>query len=117
MSYDTFKRVFDLFICLVITTPVLIASLFIILISLVTSGFPILFWSDRVGKNNKIFKMAKFRTMKLDTPDVATHLLADPERYLTPVGKFLRKSSLDELPQFLNILKGEMSFGSSSSSI
>jgi O-antigen biosynthesis protein WbqP len=75
-----------------------------------TSKGPTLYWSDRVGKNNVIFKMPKFRTMRTDTPAVATHLLNDPDRWLTPIGKFLRKSSLDELPQLLSILKGDMSF-------
>ena len=74
-----------------------------------TSPGPILYWSDRVGRNNTIFKMPKFRTMRIDTPAVATHLLGDPDRWLTPVGKFLRKSSLDELPQLFSILKGDMS--------
>jgi len=69
-----------------------------------------LYWSDRVGKGNTIFKMPKFRTMKVNTPAVATHLLDDPDRFLTPIGKFLRKSSLDELPQLLSIIKGDMSF-------
>lgn len=75
-----------------------------------TSKGPILYWSDRVGRNNAIFKMPKFRTMRTDTPAVATHLLGDPDRWLTPVGKFLRKSSLDELPQLFSILNGDMSF-------
>ena len=69
-----------------------------------------MYWSDRVGKGNTIFKMPKFRTMKVNTPAVATHLLDDPDRFLTPIGKFLRKSSLDELPQLLSIIKGDMSF-------
>ena len=75
-----------------------------------TSKGPVLYWSGRVGKNNAIFKMPKFRSMKIDTPVVATHLLADPKSVLTPVGDFLRKSSLDELPQLWCILKGDMSF-------
>ncbi len=75
-----------------------------------TSRGPVLYWSDRVGVNNTIFRMPKFRTMKIDTPPVATHLLSNPDHYLTPIGKFLRKSSLDELPQLLSILKGDMSF-------
>ncbi len=79
-------------------------------IVILTSPGPVLYWSDRVGRNNSIFKMPKFRTMMTDTPAVATHLLTDPDRYLTPAGKFLRKSSLDELPQLWNILRGEMSF-------
>jgi len=75
-----------------------------------TSRGPALYWSDRVGKNNTIFRMPKFRTMRTDTPAVATHLLSNPDVYLTPIGNFLRKSSLDELPQLLSILKGDMSF-------
>jgi O-antigen biosynthesis protein WbqP len=74
-----------------------------------TSKGPSMYWSDRVGRGNAIFKMPKFRTMRIDTPAVATHLLGDPDRWLTPVGKFLRKSSLDELPQLFSILKGDMS--------
>ena len=74
-----------------------------------TSPGQVLYWSDRVGHNNALFKMPKFRTMRSDTPAVATHLLSDPARWLTPVGKFLRKSSLDELPQLWSILVGHMS--------
>jgi O-antigen biosynthesis protein WbqP len=75
-----------------------------------TAAGSVLYWSDRVGRNNKIFKMPKFRTMRVDTPAVATHLLPDVKQFLTPVGSFLRKSSLDELPQLWSILKGDMSF-------
>ena len=77
---------------------------------LLTSPGPAIYWSDRVGQRNRIFKMPKFRTMRVDTPAVATHLLADPDKVLTPIGSFLRKSSLDELPQLWSILKGDMSF-------
>ena len=76
----------------------------------VTSRGPAFYWSDRVGKNNQIFRMPKFRSMRVDTPAVATHLLNDPANYLTPIGAFIRKSSLDELPQLLSILSGDMSF-------
>ena len=76
----------------------------------ITSPGPILYWSDRVGRNNKLFKMPKFRTMKVGTPTVATHLLNDPDAHLTQIGSFLRKSSLDELPQLWSILIGDMSF-------
>jgi O-antigen biosynthesis protein WbqP len=76
----------------------------------ITSKGPALYWSERVGINNALFKMPKFRTMKLNTPAVATHLLDNPHEYLTPIGSFLRKTSLDELPQLWSILKGEMSF-------
>lgn len=75
-----------------------------------TSKGPILYWSDRVGCNNKIFKMPKFRSMRIGTPEVATHMLSNPDSYLTPIGSFLRKSSLDELPQLWSIIKGDMSF-------
>jgi O-antigen biosynthesis protein WbqP len=75
-----------------------------------TSPGPVIYWSDRVGQFNKIFKMPKFRSLKTDTPAVATHLLKDPNQWLTPVGSFLRKSSLDEIPQLWSILKGDMSF-------
>jgi len=78
-------------------------------VSLTSTGSP-LYWSTRVGRQNRIFKMPKFRTMQIDTPAVATHLLPDPDRWLTPIGSFLRKTSLDELPQLWSILKGEMSF-------
>lgn len=103
------KRLFD-FICsltatLLLAVPMLLTALAVKL----TSPGPILYWSDRVGRNNAIFKMPKFRTMRTDTPAVATHLLGDPDRWLTPIGKFLRKSSLDELPQLFSILNGDMS--------
>lgn len=75
-----------------------------------TSKGPVLYWSDRIGVDNKVFKMPKFRTMRVNTPPVATHLLKNPEHFLTTIGQFLRRLSLDELPQFLSILKGDMSF-------
>ena len=75
-----------------------------------TSKGSVLYWSDRVGKNNKIFRMPKFRTMRIDTPTIATHLMNDPKTFLSPLGGFLRKSSLDELPQLFTIIKGDMSF-------
>lgn len=80
-----------------------------VLVKLTSKG-PVLYWSDRVGRCNIVFQMPKFRTMRTETPPLATHLLGDPDRYLTPVGKFLRKSSLDELPQLISILTGDMSF-------
>jgi O-antigen biosynthesis protein WbqP len=104
------KRSFDLFMCL---TAALLLLPFFILITLsvrLTSRGPVLYWSDRVGLGNIIFKMPKFRTMQLSTPAVATHLLIDPDHYLTPIGSFLRKTSLDELPQLWSIMKGDMSF-------
>jgi O-antigen biosynthesis protein WbqP len=104
------KRAFDIIMALIALFLVLVPMLFIALLVKITSRGPILYWSDRVGQNNVIFRMPKFRTMKIDTPAVATHLLTDPDHYLTPVGVFLRKSSLDELPQLFSILKGNMSF-------
>jgi O-antigen biosynthesis protein WbqP len=104
------KRLFDLalavFAGIVLLIPIIIVSLLVRF----TSPGPILYWSDRVGKRNILFKMPKFRTMRVGTPAVATHLLADPGAYLTPIGSFLRKSSLDELPQIWSILAGDMSF-------
>ena len=91
---------------LLLALPIIMVS---VLVKLTSKG-PILYWSDRVGKDNIIFKMPKFRSMKIDTPTVATHLLSDPKNALTPVGDFLRKSSLDELPQLWSIFKGHMSF-------
>ncbi len=76
----------------------------------IASPGPALYWSDRIGLNNSIFRMPKFRTMRTDTPAVATHLLSNPDAFITPVGRFLRKTSLDELPQLYSILKGDMSF-------
>jgi len=84
--------------------------IFISILIKATSEGPSFYWSDRVGKNNLIFKMPKFRTMKMDTPAMATHLLEDPRKFFTPIGSFLRKSSMDELPQLYSILKGDMSF-------
>ena len=104
------KRVFDfLLVCLaalILFVPVLLVAIAVLL----TSRGPVLYWSDRVGRNNVIFKMPKFRSMLVGTPAVATHLLADAHAHLTPIGSFLRKSSLDELPQLWSILAGDMSF-------
>lgn len=104
------KRLFDLILAAFILLIVIIPILIIALIVKLTSPGPALYWSDRVGLNNRLFKMPKFRSMKIDTPEVATHLLTDPQSAITPVGYILRKSSLDELPQLWNIFKGEMSF-------
>jgi O-antigen biosynthesis protein WbqP len=87
-----------------------VPMIFIAIIIKLTSKGPIIYWSDRVGINNTIFKMPKFRSMRLDAPTVATHLMKNPDLYLTPVGVFLRKFTLDELPQLWSILKGDMSF-------
>lgn len=104
------KRLVDFTLGLVVLTILLIPLVLVALLVRVTSSGPILYWSDRVGRNNRIFKMPKFRSMRTGTPAVATHLLASPADYLTPIGSFLRKSSLDELPQLWSILKGDMSF-------
>jgi|UniRef100_UPI00404834E4 O-antigen biosynthesis protein WbqP len=104
------KRAFDICIgclaALLLFVPVLLVAMAVRL----TSKGPALYWSDRVGRNNVIFKMPKFRSMRVGTPAVATHLLADARSHLTPIGSFLRKSSLDELPQLWSILAGDMSF-------
>ncbi len=84
--------------------------LFIVVLVKITSRGPALYWSDRVGRHNTIFRMPKFRTMMINTPAVATHLISNPAKYVTTIGKYLRKSSLDELPQLFSILKGDMSF-------
>lgn len=103
------KRLFDIVVALIIFGLLFVPMVIIAAMIRVTSRGPVLFWSDRVGKNNKIFRMPKFRTMHTDTPDVATHLLKDPDEYLTPVGPFLRKYSLDEFPQIWSVLTGDMS--------
>jgi O-antigen biosynthesis protein WbqP len=104
------KRVFD--VLLALTAGCLLAGPFFLIAALVrlTSPGPALYWSERVGRDNRLFRMPKFRSMKIDTPAVATHLLENPEQFLTPIGGFLRKSSLDELPQLWSILRGDMSF-------
>jgi O-antigen biosynthesis protein WbqP len=104
------KRLFDILLgclaALILFVPVLLVAIAVRL----TSKGPALYWSDRVGRNNVIFKMPKFRSMRVGTPAVATHLLVDARSHLTPIGSFLRKSSLDELPQLWSILAGDMSF-------
>lgn len=104
------KRLFDLFLGCLLSLLLLFACLFIACAVRMTSPGPALYWSDRVGRKNAIFRMPKFRTMRTDTPAVATHLLGNPDQFLTPIGSFLRKTSLDELPQLWSILKGDMSF-------
>lgn len=104
------KRLCDLCLALFASLFLALPFLLVAVVVRLTSTGPILYWSDRVGRYNKIFKMPKFRTMRIDTPAVATHLLSNPQQFLTPVGSFLRKSSLDELPQLWSILKGDMSF-------
>ncbi|HOI42453.1 MAG TPA: sugar transferase [Elusimicrobiales bacterium] len=102
------KRFLDLLLAVPAALLLLSPMLLIALLVKVTSRGPVLYWSDRVGRYNTIFRMPKFRTMRSDTPPVATHLLEDPASFLTPVGSFLRRSSLDELPQLFSVLKGDM---------
>jgi O-antigen biosynthesis protein WbqP len=104
------KRLFDITLVLCFSTLLLVPLAITALSVRCTSKGPALYWSDRVGRHNRIFKMPKFRSMRVDTPAVATHLLDSPNDYLTPIGGFLRKSSLDELPQLWSILRGDMSF-------
>jgi O-antigen biosynthesis protein WbqP len=104
------KRLFDLLLALVATLILILPIALVALAVKATSSGPALYWSDRVGRYNRIFRMPKFRSMRVDTPAVATHLLQDPATWLTPIGSFLRQSSLDELPQLWSILRGDMSF-------
>lgn len=104
------KRLFDLILSAVAVLILIAPCSAVALMVKLTSNGPILYWSDRVGRRNHIFKMPKFRSMRVGTPAVATHLLADPSSHLTPIGSFLRKSSLDELPQLWSIIRGDMSF-------
>jgi O-antigen biosynthesis protein WbqP len=104
------KRIFDLFAASVLGAVLLLPIIVIALVVKLTSSGPVLYWSDRIGYRNKIFRMPKFRTMRTNTPAVATHLLTNPHQFLTPVGPFLRKSSLDEIPQLWSIFRGDMSF-------
>lgn len=104
------KRLVDLFLAINAAVVLFVPICIVAILIRATSKGPVLYWSDRVGIENAIFKMPKFRSMKVDTPAVATHLLKDPKSVLTPIGDFLRKSSLDELPQLWCILKGDMGF-------
>lgn len=104
------KRLFDITSSLIALLVLSIPMLLVAVVVKLTSRGPTLYWSDRVGRYNSIFRMPKFRSMRIDTPAVATHLLTNPDRFLTPIGNFLRKSSLDELPQLWCILRGDMSF-------
>lgn len=104
------KRLFDIFLALVAGVSLSLPMFVIAIAVRMTSKGPVLYWSGRVGRSNSIFRMPKFRSMRVDTPDVATHLLTEVENYLTPIGSALRKTSLDELPQLWSILKGDMSF-------
>jgi len=103
------KRLFDILIGIVLLIFLAILMLLVAIAVHLTSKGPVLYWSERVGKKNIIFKMPKFRSMLIDTPALATHLLDNPDSYLSPIGGFLRRSSLDELPQLFSILKGDMS--------
>lgn len=109
-DFLSMKRLFDFILSLFLLITLSVLILILALIVKLTSKGPVLHWSDRVGTDNRIFKMPKFRTMRFDAPAVATHLLENPLRYLTPFGCFLRKFSLDELPQLWTVLKGDMSF-------
>ena len=104
------KRLFDFFLGLCVAFVLVLPIIFVAILVRLTSQGPALYWSDRVGKGNVIFRMPKFRSMHVGTPAVATHLLQEPKVCLTPIGSFLRKSSLDELPQLWSILVGDMSF-------
>lgn len=106
----TLKRLLDLALAITATAVLALPIALVALAVRLTSPGPALYWSDRVGRRNRLFKMPKFRSMRTDTPAVATHLLQNPAQWLTPIGSFLRKSSLDELPQLWCILKGDMSF-------
>jgi len=104
------KRIFDLFFGVILLLSLVIIMLLTAIAIRLTSKGSTLYWSDRVGKNNNIFNMPKFRSMLTDTPAVATHLLDNPDAYLSPIGSFLRSTSLDELPQLFSVLRGDMSF-------
>jgi O-antigen biosynthesis protein WbqP len=104
------KKTFDLALALLALPLVLPISGLLAVLVILTSPGPALYWSERIGRHNRGFKMPKFRSMRIDTPAVATHLLDNPNQWLTPIGSFLRRSSLDELPQLWSILKGDMSF-------
>ena len=104
------KRIFDLVLVISLFILLALLMLLVVIAVLATSKGPALYWSDRVGRANVAFKMPKFRSMRIDTPAVATHLMINPKAFLSPIGSFLRRSSLDELPQLFSILKGDMSF-------
>jgi O-antigen biosynthesis protein WbqP len=104
------KRVFDILVSFISIIFLIIPVIIIIILIRLSSKGNALHWSKRVGRDGVIFMMPKFRSMRLDTPDIASHLMTDPEQYFTPIGKFLRQSSIDELPQLISIIKGDMSF-------
>jgi len=104
------KRLFDLLVLVIVFILLIVPIMLTAIAVRITSKGSVLYWSDRIGRNNKIFKMPKFRSMLTDSPAVATHLLDNPDAYLSPIGGFLRLSSLDEMPQLFSVLKGDMSF-------
>jgi O-antigen biosynthesis protein WbqP len=104
------KRLFDLILAVIALIILMVPLCLVALAVKFSTKGPVLYWSNRVGKNNRIFSMPKFRSMRTDTPALATHLLTKPEQYLTPIGSFIRKTSLDEIPQLWSILAGDMSF-------
>ena len=104
------KRVFDVAVALALAAVLALPMLAIAIAVKLTSEGPVLYWSDRIGQNSTIFSMPKFRSMRIDTPALPTHLMTDGHAYLTPIGGFLRRASLDEFPQLWSILKGDMSF-------
>jgi len=104
------KRLFDVLLTSIATIFLIVPIVLVAICVRITSKGKALYWSDRVGRDNIIFSMPKFRTMRTNTPAIATHLLNDPDQWLTPIGSFLRKNSLDELPQLWSIIKGDMSF-------
>src|SRR5689334_3409868 len=108
-SDDWTKRATDILVSALALLVLLIPLLLLAALVRATSAGPAIHWSKRVGRNNALFLMPKFRTMRIDTPQVATHLMTEPQRWLTPAGGFLRRTSLDELPQLISVLKGDMS--------
>ena len=104
------KRIFDILLSVILLIALILPMLLIALLVKLTSNGKVFYWSDRVGKNSVIFKMPKFRSMKVNSPIIATHLMRQPDKHLSPIGAFLRRTSLDELPQLFSILKGDMSF-------
>lgn len=108
--YNDNRKVYDWVSALILLVVLAIPMLVIAVLVKLTSQGPVLHWSDRIGKDNMVYKMPKFRSMRFDAPTLATHLLENPLQYLTPFGRFLRRFSLDELPQLWSVLKGDMSF-------
>ncbi len=103
-------RLANLVLAIILLPIILIPMVIISIIIFTSSGQPILYWSQRIGKDRSLFSMPKFRTMYVNTPEVATHLLTEPDSFLTPIGSFLRKTSLDELPQIWCVISGHMNF-------